>query len=160
MTSGERMIMKGQIKFEFIFGVLFFAVILFFLASQLITVITVAIQDSKIDSMKAEANIILTILVEDAGEPKDWESGYGYPAIKRVGLASAPYNLSKNKIKVLGLNCNLLEKTGLLGYRLVIRSESDTLLFCGYTSINPLTIIVQKPVMIEKEFGNISLEIW
>lgn len=151
--------MKGQIRVEFIFGVVIFGIIIFFIASQLNTIFTTVLTDSRTDTIRAKSINILTLLIEDKGNPEDWEIK-PLSQVKRIGLANKPYDLSINKIMKLNENCNLLEKFDLKSYRLKIFDSNGQILFCGYESLEPPTVLIIRYVLIDGEFGNISLEMW
>lgn len=151
--------MFGQVRIEFIFGVVVFGILIFFIASQLNSIHTSIATDSKLDTLKTKALNTITLLVRDSGDPINWESN---PPVKRVGLSfeSQPYNLSKPKITALDNDCGLLENLNLGGYRLTIYDSSTRLLFCGYVGVSPITTTVTKSVLIEGQYGNITLEVW
>ena len=149
--------MRGQIKIEYIFGIVFFAIIIFYLAVQIGNAVTGVASDSALNNMKVRTNSILKILIEDQGEPSNWEDDAANA--KRIGLATSPYNLSKSKIAKLNETCGLMEKFNLSSYKLTIFNSTDQLLACGYSP--PLVSIpIIKPVFIEGSYGNITLEVW
>jgi hypothetical protein len=149
--------MKGQIRVEFIFGVVAFAVIIFFIFSQLNIIFTAVVSDSKIDSLKSEGIGVINSLTQNKGDPEDWES---QPTVNRIGLAIEPYKLSLEKINKLKSNCDLLDIFELDGYQLEIYNSDEQILFCGFPGKPKLTIFVSRSVFIEGEHGNISLELW
>lgn len=150
--------MLGQIRVEFIFGIVIFGLIIFFIVSQTNVVLSIVLADSKSNYIKAKAIGVLTILLEDKGEPEDWETNIG--ETKRVGLADQPYKLSKSKVNVLKDNCDLLENFNLGGYRLLIYNSTHRVLFCGIESLDPVTAIMYRYVFIDQNFGNVTLEVW
>jgi hypothetical protein len=97
--------MFGQIRIEFIVGILIFAVIIFFIVNQTNITFSTLLTDSRADILKTKASNAITILVEDKGEPPNWDS----ITVIRVGLANEPYSLSIDKINNLKSDCNLLE---------------------------------------------------
>ena len=149
--------MKGQIKIEFIFSVAFFGIILFFAATQILNMNSITRTDSDADRLKAKASSILNILIENPGNPSNWETG---GEIKRIGLASKPYVLSTSKISSLQTNCELMEKFEISGYALSIKVQNKELLFCGYRNVSPVIAVTEKDVLIGNAFGNVSLGLW
>jgi hypothetical protein len=149
--------MFGQIRIEFIVGILIFAVIIIFIVNQTNITFSTLLTDSRADILKAKASNAITILVEDKGEPPDWETN---PPVRRVGLAYKPYSLSIDKIDKLETDCNLLDNFTLESYRLKIFNSTDQILFCGYDSLEPPIALEIKYVEIEGDYGNVSLELW
>ena len=153
--------MFGQIRIEFIIGVVIFVLVMFFVASRTNAVLSRILWESRSDVLKAKAINVMTILIEDKGDPENWYS-LADSSVKRVGLAEKPYNLSKEKINRLSSpnNCTLLNNFDLKSYRLKIYNSTNLILFCGFDSLEPVTVVVQKYVFIDNAFGNISLELW
>jgi len=108
--------MFGQIRIEFIVGILIFAIIVIFIVSQTNITLSTLLTDSRADILKAKALNAITILVEDRGEPPSWNPSN----VIRVGLAYKPYSLSINKIDDLKSDCDLLDNFTLSSYRLKI----------------------------------------
>jgi hypothetical protein len=158
--------MLGQIRIEFIFGIILFALIMFFIVTQTNTLFSSLLTDSKSDAVKAEALNAIKILVEDKGDPEAWDSNPG--SAKRVGLAyNQPYNISKNKVQVLNSNCtssdlykNLLWNFNLKAYRLKVFNSTHQILFCGFDSLESVTVMETRYIFIDKGFGRITLELW
>jgi hypothetical protein len=96
--------MLGQIRIEFIAGILIFAIIITFVVSQTNITFSNLLTDSKADVLKAKAFNAITILVEDVGEPSNWNPSN----VERVGLAYEPYSLSINKINTLSSKFTIL----------------------------------------------------
>lgn len=163
--------MLGQIRVEFIFGIILFALIMFFIVTQTNTLFASLLTDSKSDILKAKAIDAIKIFVEDKGDPTDWDvvikqSGPGY--VKRVGLANQPYYLDKNKVLNLSYNCTytadvyktLLWNFDLKAYRLKVYNSTHQLLFCGYDSLEPVSVMETRYVYIDGGFGRVTLEMW
>ena len=154
--------MIGQMRIEFIVGILIFAVVIVFIVSQTNTTFTNLLTDSKADISKAKNLNSITILTEDVGDPVNWESiAQSSPEnVKRVGLAINPYNLSVSKINSLNLTCDLLNNFDLGSYRLKVYNSTHRLLFCGNEVLEPPTSIEIKYVKIGTDYGNVTLELW
>lgn len=161
--------MFGQIRIEFIFGVILFTVIIFFIVTQTNILFSSLLVDSKSDTLKAEASNVIQILVEDRGDPPNWDTiAQSNPnGINRVGLANSPYNLSKSKVTALGLNCsgstpykNLLWNFKLKAYRIRVFNSTQQILFCGLNPSEPGTVTETRYVYIDKEYGKLVLELW
>jgi hypothetical protein len=163
--------MYGQIKVEFIFGIVIFAMVIFFIVTQTNTLFSSLITDAKSDSLKAKASNAIEILVGDQGDPPNWETiAQANPGnVKRVGLAyNQPYNLSRNKISSLSQNCtgtsdyykNLLSNFNLNAYTLKIYDSTGQILICGIESTEPPAVIETRYVIIGNDFGNVTLKLW
>lgn len=133
--------MLGQIRIEFIFGLMLFILLIVFIVAQTNVLFTSLITDSKSDRLKAKAINSIKILVEDKGDPENWWNAPD-ANVKRVGLAEQPYNLSINKINRLASpnNCTLLDNFDLGAYRLKISNSTQQLLMCGPNSLEPATV--------------------
>ena len=150
--------MKGQIRLEFIFGVVMFAVVVFWVVSQIDIVYAGVGSDSRNDMMRAKAYNLIAYLAEGSGDP-GWESA---TEPKRIGLAyeGSPYNLSTSKIDKLNSTCSLLDNYDIRSYRVFVKDSSGTLLTCGSASISPITISIERSVFIEGNYGTITVEVW
>lgn len=71
--------MLGQIRIEFIFAVVIFGLIILFIASQINTMLTITLTTSKSDDLRAKATGVMTVLIEDGGEPEDWDQPQEIP---------------------------------------------------------------------------------
>jgi hypothetical protein len=154
--------MIGQMRIEFIAGILIFAVVLVFIVNQTNVTFSSLLSDSEADITKAHNLNVMTILSEDKGDPTNWETiAQSNPGgVNRVGLASNPYNLSVSKINSLMSNCDLLSNFDLKQYRLKIYNSTQMLLFCGSDVLNSPKSIEVRYVKIGSDYGNITLELW
>jgi len=163
--------MLGQIRIEFIFGIILFALIIFFIVTQINILFSSLVSDSRSDALKARAINTLRILVEDQGDPPTWDNiAQASPgSVKRVGLAyqSQPYNLSRSKVLNLSQNCstsdlykNLLWNFDLKAYRLKVYNSTNRILFCGFDSLEPPVVFETRYVFIDNDFGKVTLELW
>ncbi len=158
--------MLGQIRVEFIFGIILFALIMFFIVTQTNTLFASLLTDSRSDLLKAKAIDAIKIFVEDKGDPTNWNNTPS--STKRVGLAEQPYLLSKSKVLTLNFNCtytadiykNLLWNFDLKAYRLKVYNSTHQLLFCGYDSLEPVSVMETRYVYIDGGFGRVTLEMW
>ena len=150
--------MKGQVKLEFIFGVVMFAIVILWVVSQINTVYAGIGSDSRNDALRAKAYNIMSYLAEGSGET-NWESSV---SPKFIGLAydNQPYNLSENKIDALNTNCSLLDGYNLGAYRITIQDNTGELLFCGSRSVAQIRIMITRSVWIEDRYGNMTVEVW
>ncbi|MFH1473308.1 MAG: hypothetical protein ABIE55_00275 [Candidatus Aenigmatarchaeota archaeon] len=148
--------MLGQIRIEFIAGILIFSIIITFVVNQTNITFSNLLTDSKADILKAKALNSITILVEDTGQPSNWNPSN----VERVGLAYKPHSLSRNKINMLNTNCDILDNFVLRTYRLTIYNSTDLMLFCGSENLNPAAAFEVEYVEIEGDYGNVSLEMW
>ena len=151
-------ITKGQIKVDFIFSLIFFTVMIFYIAVQLNSSLMSSLNDSKLDTLKSESNSILGILVSSEGSPKNWET-LAESQVVRVGLASVPYNISSSKLNALKNNCGLMNKFGNISYSFSISSAGSILLSCGYGGPR-VTSKSEMPVLVNGKYGKAVLEMW
>ncbi len=149
---------KGQIKIDFIFALVFFTILVFYIGMQINNSLVSGISDSKMDTLKSEAESILNILVSTKGNPENWEF-LPQEQVIRIGLASAPYNLSSSKIDKLKNNCNLMDRFGDINYRLAISGGSGIILSCGYGGPR-VTAKSEMPVVVNGKYGRAILEMW
>lgn len=163
--------MLGQIRVEFIIGMMIFALVMFFIVTQTNTLFSSLLSDSRADSLKAKAANSIKILVEDKGDPPIWDINVSQGqlnAVKRVGLADQPYSLNKNKVLNLSQNCTsatdlyktLLWNFDLKAYRLKIYNSTNRILFCGFDSLEPPVVVETRYIFIDTDFGNLTLELW
>jgi hypothetical protein len=151
--------MKGQIKLEFIFGVVFFSAIVVFAAAQISTALGTTASESRLDSLKANAISSMELLARDQGLPANWESNPGQA--KRIGLSTGePYVLSQPKIAALAASCSLLNSLGFGNYRLNIYNTTQAVLSCGTAGIPQQSVVVSRNVIISGQHGNMTLELW
>jgi len=154
--------MFGQIRIEFVFGIIIFALIIFFIITQTNTLFSSLLTDSRTDAVKAKASNAIKILVEDNGDPPNWET-LPDASVKRIGLAyNQPYNISKNKVIRLSTlnNCTLLNNFDLKAYRLKVYNSTQQILFCGFDSLEPVTVMETRYIFVDGDFGNVTLELW
>jgi hypothetical protein len=150
--------MLGQTKFEFIFTVVIFAIVIFFAVSQVNILFTAIITDSTTDIAKTISTPVINLLVKDEGEPPNWESDPSNA--KWVGLATDHFILSKQKVEELHNNCTLLNVYNLGEYNLVIYNKTHRILFCGYESLEIPKSIIIKYVFVDNDVGNVTLKVW
>jgi len=135
--------MKGQVRIEFIFGVVIFAVIMFYMSTQLNNVFSTVGTDSYTDMLKQRSVNVMRYLVEDA-------------------YVDEPYHIDKSKL-IDGENkigCNLLDAWHLGTYRLKVYDDTSLILVCGSTGITHVRSNIIKFVEIDGGYGNITLEMW
>lgn len=97
--------MIGQIRVEFIFAVVIFGLIILFIASQINTLLTISLTTSKSDDLRAKAISVITALVEDKGDPADWDQPQEIPV--DVMLVIDISGSMDGQIAPWGLNCRL-----------------------------------------------------
>jgi hypothetical protein len=149
---------KGQIRIDFIFSLIFFTVMLFFIALLVNSSLSTGLADSNLDTMKSQSESILNILVSTGGSPDNWET-LPPALVIRVGLASQPYSISAPKLNALRNNCDLMAKFGNINYRLTLSSGNTVLLSCGYGGPR-VTSSSQVPVFVNGVYGRAVLEMW
>jgi hypothetical protein len=150
--------MSGQIRIEFIFSVVIFCVILFFILSQLNILFSAIITDSESDISKVIATNAITVLLEDRGDPPNWQTNPGNT--RWVGLAIEPYVLSKQKITELNKNCSLLDNYNLKFYFLIIYNSTSQILSCGHDILDPPVAVVMRYAFVDNGIGNVTIKVW
>ena len=145
--------MKGVIKVEFILGVVIFAVLIFYVASQINTAFVGINIDTKLDMLKSQSVSVLTILATD----------------EDIGLANTTNVLSLERIEEWDTNrdsngnCIDLNSFNLGGYRLNIykEDEPEKILFCGYIGLSTLkTSVIRNVKFDDGKIGNMTMEMW
>ncbi len=101
----------------------------------------------------------LTILLEDVGDPTDWDTKLE-EEIKRVGLATTPYILSKQKINRLNTTCSLLNDYNLGAYFLEIYNQTNKILLCGFDILEAPSSVSTRYIVVDNSIGNITLKLW
>jgi len=150
--------MKGQVKLEFIFGVIMFSIVVFWVVSQINTVYAGVGTDSNNDVLRARAYNLISYIAEGSGDV-NWETS-NYPG--QIGLAyyGEPYSLSDTKIDKLNSNCTILDEKDIGAYRLTIQDDSGEVLFCGSPSVSPTRVSITRSVWLEDHYGNLTVEVW
>ncbi|MDD5416711.1 MAG: hypothetical protein PHU12_01920 [Candidatus Aenigmarchaeota archaeon] len=141
--------MKGQVKIEFILGVVVFAIIIFYIGSQIGTAFLTVNTDSRLDMLKSKSITILDIITKNS----------------TIGLALTPNVLDESKIQDWNNNkvnnmCPDLNIFNLDGYRLIINKGDTEVLFCGYVGVSRIRTNVVRYVKIGDEYGDVTLEMW
>lgn len=147
--------MKGQAKVEFILGVVVFAFIIFYVASQINTVFLSVTVDSKLDILKSRSISLMDVLTKNS----------------EMGLAMERGNLNATRIAEWANTtppCAQLERYHLGGYRLTLYEEDEAgpVLLCGYVGLAGLRTNVVRAVRITNEtsgltrYGNMTIEMW
>jgi len=149
--------MKAQIRLDFIFGIVIFVVVIFFVSTQLSNILQIVLTDANLDNLKAKAIGAITILSESPGDPTNWES---LQYVNRVGLADRPYFLNLNKVTKLNSDCSLLDNMNLFPYRLTVYDSTSRILICGSGSLKPPLVTVTRTIIINNQYGNITLEMY
>lgn len=149
---------KGQIKIDFIFSLVFFTVMIFYIAMQVNSSLASSMSDSRLDTIKSESESILNILVSTKGSPENWDS-LPQEQVMRIGLAFLPYNISSSKLNALKNNCDLMNKFGDINYKFTIISENNILLSCGYGGPR-VTAKSESSVAVNGKYGKAVLEMW
>ncbi len=158
--------MIGQVKIDFIFGVVVFAIIIFFIVNQTNNLFSSLLTDSNADALKSKASSAINIIVSEQGDPANWES---LPAgsVRRAGLASSPLVLSASKIYSMSYNCsnsdvygNVLWNFEMKAYRLRVYNSTGLMLICGFDNLEPPIVSETKYVRIGSDYGTVILDLW
>ena len=128
--------MKGQVRIEFVFGLVVYTVIVLFIASQVKSNFTSITSDSYLDTTKAKALNIINHFIYDLS-------------------ADGDITLSE----VQNIDCVNFESTyDILGYRLTIFRSDTEVKFCGAIGDNPI-VSIERDVIISSEPGLVRLEL-
>jgi len=98
--------MKAQISIEYIIALIVFIVFVSFLLLQFYTQRPAYVKEMRDELLRSEAFQISELLVNDHGEPANWQS---FAAARRIGLSDHTRNktnlMSINKIAVFNNTC-------------------------------------------------------
>ena len=158
--------MKAQISFvEFLVAFSIFASFVAFFSFKMISHVPPYINEIKLEELRGEAYKISEILVNDVGEPENWDS---LPAdqIKRIGLCDGSTNsVSVKKIFKMDQLCSspalIKEKLGVEeDFRIVIVSGDTTLLNCSSGEGMKRAAITRVFYLNDGRYGRMEVEVW
>jgi len=162
--------MKGQLPLDYVIALLLFIVFIGFIFIQSRTYTPTYLRELRLQKWRAEAYQISEMIINDQGEPSNWESSQD---VKRIGFASNSYqlnNLSMAKIRKFNTICKgfngYANATSLIAtendFALIIRNETTVLVNC--TSPNAPKALAAEIVRIvyfdDRTYGMLSLKIW
>ena len=166
--------MKAQISIEYIISVIVFILFATYIFFRVIVYPAGYINEIKTQRLKSEAYQISELLVNDPGEPLDWNIKPDNERI-RIGLSDSNQNktnfLSMNKIAEFNDTCNTNydEIKRLIGtdYQFsIFLSSSGTastrLINCSYPGmvVKPVKFEVSRIVAFDSTYGELIVELW
>lgn len=94
--------MLGQTRLEFIFGVIIFALIIFYIADQANNTFSTIISDYDINNVKAEANNIVEVLTTDKGYPNNWNDilNQGWNKRREIKITPSSNELKDQQVRI------------------------------------------------------------
>jgi hypothetical protein len=133
--------MKGQLSMEVIVGMVIFIIFVSYLFFQILRLRPIYIQQIKAEKIRAEAYQISELLINDPGEPINWDTVDDLHKINRTGLSDHSYNLTNliswSKVEKLNSSCSdyelVREKVGVKDYQfsiLVSRIDGGVPILC------------------------------
>ena len=170
--------MKGQLTIEYMFTFILFIGLIIFIYSQYSSNIPTFINEIKKEDSRSKAYQISELLLNDPGEPSDWDSS----SVQRLGLSDQTYNkhnlLSLEKITNLNSKCSdyseiqellaLNQTFSIRFYNITSTGIRDILLDCSppqsliartelNTTVRRITSFVDSSG--EKSFGELVIEV-
>lgn len=99
--------MKAQLSMDVIIAMIIFVIFVSYLFFQLLALRPTYLQQIKVERVRAEAYQISEMLINDPGEPINWNASY----VQRIGLSDQNYNLTNliswSKVQNLSSLCNV-----------------------------------------------------
>ena len=109
--------MKGQLSADFFISLTLFILLTSYFLVRVLDIMPSFLHEEKMQSLRGTAYAISELLINDAGEPKNWQT-LQLSQIKRIGLMDEEENLtnfvSLDKINRLNAICNSPNNT--VGY--------------------------------------------
>ena len=167
--------MKGQISFvEFLVALLIFAIFVGYFSFRLLTYVPYYLNELKKERANSEAYQISEILVNDVGNPANWDD-LPFDQVKSLGLSDESINktnvLSFSKIDKLNSQCqadyasvkNLLQ-TDYDFSIYILNSETGVMLMSCQPSeliARNLNITVRRMISFNSgDYGELLLQVW
>jgi hypothetical protein len=165
--------MKAQLSVEYYISLTIFIGFIVYISFQVMRISPQFITEVKNERLKSEAYQISELLINDAGEPINWDS---QSSVKRIGLSNNLNKtnlLSQEKIDAFNTSCssgydNIRKLMGIgteyyFSLKLIDSNSGQTLIDCN----PPLTVIKPAKVAITRitalsptTFGELTLQLW
>ena len=163
--------MKAQLSLEYYISLIIFIGFVVYISFQIMRISPQFITEVKNERLKSEAYQISELLINDAGQPINWNS---QPPVKRFGLSDNSNKtnlLSQGKIAAFNTSCsdydNIRKLIGIgteYYFSLnLIDSNGQTLINCNppLTVIKPAKIAITRIVALNQTtFGELTLQLW
>jgi len=146
--------MKGQLKIEFVLGLVVFAIIILYVGTQIGTAFNTANTDSRLDALKSQGIAVIDVLTKD--------HVYGFSELEPNILNITRINEwnAESSSSVPPGRCSGLDKFGMKNYRLTVNKTTSQILYCGYAGISNVRTSVIRYVTIQGDYGQVELELW
>jgi hypothetical protein len=171
--------MKAQISFvEYLIAFVIFVAFVGFFSFQTLKFVSEYLNQIRSERIRAEAYQISEILVNDIGDPSDWNNYIGTPneyTIKRVGLSDQNFNktnvLLQDKINKFNSKCSndysAIKKWLASDYDfsiILIRKSSPeaVLINCHptVTAVRTINTTVRRIVSFDSGYGELIIQMW
>lgn len=168
--------MKGQFSVDYLVALIIFVTFVLYLAFRLLQFFPAYVNAVDEQRLRAEAYQISEILVNDLGQPINWDTllPNQIDQIKRVGLSDQTKNktnaLSLSKITAFNSACNqpngYLNIKSWLGTELrfsinLTKSDGTKLIDCtSPQTAGLLKVDIKRIVAFGSSYGNLSVEVW
>ncbi|MEM7825075.1 MAG: hypothetical protein QXO27_03840 [Candidatus Aenigmatarchaeota archaeon] len=161
--------MKGQLSIEYYISLILFVFFIVYLSFQIVKITPTYIRELKNENLRIEAYQLSELLINDPGEPINWDS---QPQVKRIGLSSNENKtnlLSGNKIAAMKTKCstNYEDVRRLIGteyyFSLFLTNETLRQTICQPTNFpvrETNTTITRVVAIDDNSIGNLSLFVW
>lgn len=166
--------MKAQLSIEYVVSLSLFILFVSYLFFNILNILPLYLNEIRNERIKSEAYQISEILVNDPGEPSDWETKEDWE-IKRIGLSNENYNktnlLSVSKINRLKNECEndydkILDWLD-TDYQISITMSSKNgagfeTFHCGPSevTIRTINVSVRRYFAFEEGYGELVLQVW
>lgn len=140
--------MKGQLSIEVIVAMIIFIIFISYLFFEILKLRPIYLQEIKAEKIRAEAYQLSELLINDPGEPIDWNTAN----VKRIGLSDHIYNLTNliswSKAQNLNSLCSnyelVREKVGIKDYQFsitVVNRDTGYSIFCSPPQPRGISVI-------------------
>ena len=158
--------MKGQVSFEYFVALMIFITFILFVALQLISKSMPYRRESKYSTLLSEAYQISEILINDPGEPINWDSSN----VKRIGLLDETKNrtglLSRSKIdKLAKMNYQSVANglgidTSKYRFSIIIWNSTSVMVNVTNASTSETVAEINRLAVFGREVVNVSVMVW
>lgn len=170
--------MKGQFSIDFYISFIFFIMFVIYLFFQISKIIPNYLNEVNVQTLRSEAYQISELLINDLGEPKDWNilPEDQRNKIKRIGLLDETQNktnlISQTKATALNTICNSADGYEMIKSKiatdyqfsliLINRVNNETLINCFVSGAmtKPIRVDMRRIVAFDNSYGELILQMW
>lgn len=167
--------MKGQLSYEFYMAILVFITFTAYIFFQVFAITPAYTEEVASQLLHSEAYQLSEILINDEGEPPDWETR-GLDEVKRIGLSSTQGKLnllSDQKISKLNEICStnyqaVMSRLDVSGYQFALNltniEDNSVLISCSPPQVIARTRLKVRVTRIATTVSGVNvrlvLEVW